>query len=363
MHLKLTDFGTAKEMTAADSANPKRRGSFVGTAEYVCPEILRDQIPTIAADMWSFGCLVYQMLVGKVPFRGNSEYLTFQKILKGQLKWPEDMDPVAQDLIQKLLVVDPTRRLGATLDGYAALRAHPFFDGIDFATLFDQFVPPRPAPSIIVPDEPDVYEYKDEVDDDDPACDGECSESETAHASDEEFRSKMDQLAEEEAARAQAEAAEDGEAREAPEEAADFVAPLPHGPTVAERTAAVHKTSTDGQYSNSVWSRFLQRDERIVYTGLIIKRRALFARKRQLILTDTPRLFYVDPDHMEMKKEVAWSDKLWAEVVDDMTFYIHVPNRDYYMRGLSSSAYCWVNEINKYGAHTAIQGCARLTWS
>ena len=164
---------------------------------------------------------------------------------------------------------------------------------------------------------------------------------------------------------------------------------MPHGPTVAEKIAStggsgascaggvhaplssrggvVHhaaplqhhmsmRLSTDGQYANSVWSKFLKPAsgsgahavpaERILYAGLVMKRRSIFARKRQLLLTSLPRLFYVDPEKMELKKEIAWSDALWAEVADPVTFWIHTPKRDYYMRGLSASSYAWCNEIN-----------------
>ena len=76
-HLKLADFGTARKLAAEEcsgSGGPggaKRRGSFVGTAEYVSPEILKDQMPTTAADMWSFG----------------SEQSTHQQIHAAQHDW------------------------------------------------------------------------------------------------------------------------------------------------------------------------------------------------------------------------------------------------------------------------------------
>jgi 3-phosphoinositide dependent protein kinase-1 len=426
-HLKLTDFGTAKEILPLESmsASEKRRGSFVGTAEYVSPEVLQDKQPTPSADLWSLGCILFQMLTGKVPFRGNSEYLTFQKILKGQVRWPEEMDRDVKDLLEKLLVVDPAKRLGAA--SFSDLKAHPFFNGIDWAGIWEADVPPRPQPVEITPDEPDIIEYDAPASDHDASDDDDGSDPDSGgRASDEEFREKMEELAQEEIRRQEEEERQEEARRKkqqqqqqatsptnassasttaskpsisgtsasvssstttarSPSTAAAFalekdeerdtVSTLPpSGPTVSERIAGTDanassngsasanggkqkqrgslllrtpKTSTSEQYTNSVWSKFLNPGEKIVYTGLIIKRRALFARKRQLILTAHPRLFYVDPERMEMKKEVEWSEKLWAEVVDDTTFYIHVPNRDYYMRGLSSSAYCWVNEINK----------------
>ncbi len=59
-HLRVGDFGTARILTSADTSatdakGKKRRGSFVGTAEYVSPEILRDEMPDFSSDLWSLG--------------------------------------------------------------------------------------------------------------------------------------------------------------------------------------------------------------------------------------------------------------------------------------------------------------------
>ena len=84
MHILLTDFGSAKILSPdqpADVGIGGRRNSFVGTAQYVSPEILTNSGSSPASDLWALGCIIYQMVTGIPPFQGNSEYLIFQKVL------------------------------------------------------------------------------------------------------------------------------------------------------------------------------------------------------------------------------------------------------------------------------------------
>mmetsp|Transcript_32690 Transcript_32690/g.56863 ORF Transcript_32690/g.56863 Transcript_32690/m.56863 type:complete len:414 (-) Transcript_32690:4523-5764(-) len=152
-HLKLIDFGAARDYTIEDTESEfelRRRGTFVGTADYVSPEILNDSDAGPAVDLWALGCIVYLLLVGKTPFRAQTEFIMFERICSGQMNIPTDIDPIGLDLIQKLLISTPTRRLGAGPPGsdndYSALKSHPFFEGIDFSNLIEApiqgFVPP-----------------------------------------------------------------------------------------------------------------------------------------------------------------------------------------------------------------------------
>ncbi|XP_053211857.1 3-phosphoinositide-dependent protein kinase 1-like [Panonychus citri] len=109
-----------------------RSNSFVGTAQYVSPEMLKYKNAFTSSDLWAYGCIIYQMLVGNPPFNDATDFLIFQKILAVNLTFPEDkINPQAKDLIQSLLIVDPCERLGAsddfTLGSYPSIRAHPFF--------------------------------------------------------------------------------------------------------------------------------------------------------------------------------------------------------------------------------------------
>lgn len=161
MHVKVTDFGTAKllpdprEPTPAEGASqpePERAASFVGTAEYVSPELLTDKSAGKASDIWAYGCIIYQLLAGRPPFKGGSEYLTFQKIVNLEYDFPAGFPPAARDLVERCLVLDPTRRL--TLEH---IKNHEFFDGQKFgkvlwekrAPRLKPYVPPAQEPHII----------------------------------------------------------------------------------------------------------------------------------------------------------------------------------------------------------------------
>lgn len=142
MHVKITDFGTAKILDLSgkaqfgkvsvsndplDGADTDRAVSFVGTAEYVSPELLTDKNACKASDLWAFGCIVYQLLAGRPPFKASNEYQTFQKIVNLDYTFPEGFPSVARDLITRLLVLDPSQRL--PIDG---IKRHPFFTGIQW---------------------------------------------------------------------------------------------------------------------------------------------------------------------------------------------------------------------------------------
>eukprot|EP01117_Protostelium_nocturnum_P008514 TRINITY_DN3051_c0_g1_i1.p1 TRINITY_DN3051_c0_g1~~TRINITY_DN3051_c0_g1_i1.p1 ORF type:complete len:729 (-),score=252.42 TRINITY_DN3051_c0_g1_i1:20-2137(-) len=144
-HAKLTDFGTSKELGKDERA---RSDSFCGTAEYVSPELLNDEDPYCvrSSDLWALGCIIYQLICGKTPFKGETNYFTFELIKKGDLQFPEDFPEDAKDLVSKLLVSDSSARLGAGEGGYAALKAHRFFNGIDFEKLPEMVPPPIQPP-------------------------------------------------------------------------------------------------------------------------------------------------------------------------------------------------------------------------
>ncbi|OAD06126.1 hypothetical protein MUCCIDRAFT_137721, partial [Mucor lusitanicus CBS 277.49] len=150
LHIKVTDFGSAKIITenenaaAGDGENTSASArSFVGTAEYVSPELLRSDAVSKEADLWAFGCVIYQMLSGKSPFKAATDYLIFQKIKSLDYVMPDEFPPAAKDIVQRLLTSEPEKRFGsAATGGIAAIKEHPFFEGIDWDNIFTSTAPP-----------------------------------------------------------------------------------------------------------------------------------------------------------------------------------------------------------------------------
>lgn len=124
MHLKLTDFGTAKQIGTELRA---RSESFVGTAEYISPELLEQKMASRQSDIWAIGCIIYQMICGRPAFRGATEFLTFQKVRQGAVQYPEGFPAVARDLIAKILVLNPDERYTI-----AQIKSNRFFNLIDW---------------------------------------------------------------------------------------------------------------------------------------------------------------------------------------------------------------------------------------
>lgn len=111
MKIKLTDFGTAKLLNPTNNSVSKpeydlstRSKSFVGTAEYVSPELLNDSFTDYRCDIWAFGCILFQMIAGKPPFKATNEYLTFQKVMKVQYAFTPGFPLIIRDLVKKILV-------------------------------------------------------------------------------------------------------------------------------------------------------------------------------------------------------------------------------------------------------------------
>jgi serine/threonine protein kinase len=142
-HIALTDFGLSKE-GIQDNVSAH---SFCGTPEYLAPEILTREGHGRAADWWSLGALLFEMLTGMPPFYSRNRDRLFYKILKATLRIPKFFSPAAKDLMIGLLSRDPSARLGSEHDA-TELKTHPFFESIDWDMLIKKEITPPFKPTI-----------------------------------------------------------------------------------------------------------------------------------------------------------------------------------------------------------------------
>ncbi|KAI9251731.1 kinase-like domain-containing protein [Sporodiniella umbellata] len=344
MHIKITDFGSAKILTdqsISEEENAAGSRSFVGTAEYVSPELLSGEPVSKEADYWALGCVVYQMLTGKSPFKAATDYLIFQKIKTLEYSIPSDFPPIAKDFVQKLLISDPSKRLGAE-GGIDSIKAHSFFDGIDWDTIFESNAPAikeRLAEDLRRNPPPPQFDFEHPVDDtwfhhpvaEDPFSDHLIAER------------RMDSY---------------------PSSISSSAKPNTQSINHSQQSSYTHFSSSAGikedknvgmerlgEKSHPLWIPHLYPNESIIKSGRVIRRRGLFSRKRNLILTNRPRLLYLDQgsekDKLDgnLRCEIPWTSHLLPELKGRSLFCIHTPEKSYTFED-RKHAQEWVNTIN-----------------
>lgn len=124
-----------------------RSMSFVGTHEYLAPEIIKGEGHGSAVDWWTFGIFLHELLYGKTPFKGSGNRATLFNVVGQQLKFPESpaTSYASRDLIRGLLVKEPQHRLGVKR-GATEIKQHPFFEGVNWALIRCSTPPEVPRP-------------------------------------------------------------------------------------------------------------------------------------------------------------------------------------------------------------------------
>lgn len=145
-HVRITDFGLAKA-GAWDDPN-ERSNSFIGTLEYMAPEIIAATGHGKEVDWWSVGILLYEMLTGVAPFRAKGKNQLQKLIMAAKLKLPPYLSSQAASLIRSLLAKDPAKRLGHGPSGSDDIKRHPFFKEINWAKLERREIPAPFDPSV-----------------------------------------------------------------------------------------------------------------------------------------------------------------------------------------------------------------------
>ncbi|KRX54152.1 3-phosphoinositide-dependent protein kinase 1, partial [Trichinella sp. T9] len=329
MHILISDFGSAKILKptlTADQPLPllsrvSKRASFVGTAQYVSPEVLNSKPTTLACDFWALGCIIYQMLSGLPPFRAANEYLIFQKINKLDYEFPDGFNTVAMDLVRNFLKIEPAERLGSVeRGGVAEVKNHPFFDGIDWNTL------PMQKPPEMTPYLPGI------------ASSGKMSSDEIEEAlklepglGDKQLTRLLGlNLFTPSSSCSSMEASRNGDSKD----------------LIVERGSNVsRKQALEEQRKNNIYDQFVE-GNLIIKSGYLEKRKGLFARRRMFLMTEGPHLYYVDPVNMELKGQIP-TQELRTEAKNFKIFFVHTPNRTYYLEDPTGHCLDWCKAIEQ----------------
>lgn len=141
-HLKITDFGFAKEV-------PDITWTLCGTPDYLAPEVVASKGYNKSVDWWSLGILIFEMLCGYTPFwDGGSPMKIYENILRGRVKYPAYIHPDAMNLLQQLITPDLTKRLGNLYHGSRSVLEHPWFAEVNWERLLSKQIEPPYVPPV-----------------------------------------------------------------------------------------------------------------------------------------------------------------------------------------------------------------------
>jgi serine/threonine protein kinase len=134
--------GTSQSQTIIDTKSCTeniRTNSFVGTEEYIAPEVIKGEGHTSTVDWWTLGILIYEMIYSTTPFKGANRNETFNNIMHNEVTFPESnhyskISSHAKSLMKKLLIKNEYKRLGVK-SGASDIKTHSFFKGINWALL------------------------------------------------------------------------------------------------------------------------------------------------------------------------------------------------------------------------------------
>ncbi|KAL1916200.1 uncharacterized protein VTP21DRAFT_5817 [Calcarisporiella thermophila] len=139
-HAHITDFNIAVHYSG------KPLTAVAGSLAYMAPEVLLKRGYGTSVDWWSLGIVLYELLLGKRPYRAKSNDKLTQAILHEPLQFPQIvsdlLSPACLDALKQFCHRDISKRLGCGPDGMKRLQDHPWFSGIDWEALENKNVTP-----------------------------------------------------------------------------------------------------------------------------------------------------------------------------------------------------------------------------
>ena len=143
-HVKLTDFGLSKILENEED----KAFTICGTPQYLAPEVIQKKGYDKAVDWWSLGCVMYEMLTGKIPFAIKRGVKLNMSLYEQGVNYPSILTNNAKDLIKNLLVLNPSERLGSGPDGAEKVKNHPYFKGIVWKDALQKKIKPPFIPKL-----------------------------------------------------------------------------------------------------------------------------------------------------------------------------------------------------------------------
>ena len=294
---KMTDFLKIFSSSPFEKSNGEnkieeiKRQKFVGTPEYMAPEIINSKNIGYFTDMWSVICILYLCFTGETPFSDKTEYLVFQKItnVKYNTNNNDINDVKALDLIKKFFIAEPTQRIGYDREkkifDYNIIKSHPFF--------------------IIDDEKINLSKLRQNLMD-------KCSE----------YKKYLEQ-----------------KNKRNNKDIKDHI-----------------ENSFISEFSNSVFSKDVDKSDRIIKQGLLKKQSPYFYYDLRLIkLYDSPKIEYLEPEKSILKGTINLSKKCCAELLKRNQFKLVTPERTFvFMCKERYDISPWVmainNTIEKYGS-------------
>jgi len=358
MHIQLTDFGSAvivdsklNHLSPVDDEKKmlKRTNSFVGTAQFVAPEILKRGTIHMGSDLWSLGCIIYQMVTGKHLFYGSYEYDIYNAVVNARYTFPNDFPPVISDLVSKLLRVDPTERLGSEeTGGMERLKSHLFFSQFGYETKWTNLL-----------QEKSPLENRPKFSSRPTLTDEELQNMSAGFDARVEARLIGLRMASDGITATIAGLPSNGESNRQSSISdqslysqsstytsySSNISFNSNAPITARRVQSPdYSLSLSEQVTKNVYHKFVQ-NNLIIRQGLLDKKKGLFARRRMFLITEGPAIYYVDPEAMELKGTISWTSDLRIEQKDMKTFLIHVPGRTYHLTDPEQDANTWCKSL------------------
>ncbi|XP_076848222.1 protein kinase C delta type-like isoform X1 [Brachyhypopomus gauderio] len=144
-HIKIVDFGMCKEDVFGDTLAT----SFCGTLCFIAPEILLGKRYSFSVDWWSFGVILYGMLIGQPPFDGDHEAELLESIRSGPPHFPRSITVPAKNMLKRLFEQDPSHRLGVE----GNIRLQSFFKTVNWSALERREIEPPYKPKVTSPND------------------------------------------------------------------------------------------------------------------------------------------------------------------------------------------------------------------